>query len=111
MDLTGREKRALRSLAGRRRSEGKLRIMNLGYIDPPDGFMQELDTSLRSHELVNVRLAAVGKKAEAKELGASLATHMDAELVQTMGHTVLLFRPGKGAKSKIDLKTLVTPDG
>ena len=47
--------------------------------------------SLASHELVQLRLG-VEKKNEAKQLGLQLAEQTQSDVVQILGHTILLFR-------------------
>jgi RNA-binding protein len=59
------------------------------------GVVDELDSQLRRHRLVKVRVqrGAVGEGREAKDAQArELADRLDAELVERRGHTVLLYR-------------------
>lgn len=47
------------------------------------------------------------KKKEAKAVGTVMARSAGAELVQVIGHTYLLFKPGN--PPKIDLEALAAP--
>lgn len=105
--VTGAMRRALRRLAGKLKAEDGLTQHNLAGRDTADteeeaqalefdpAWMERLDFLLWQKELVNVRLnSAVGKKKLARVLGERLAKAHNAHLAQTVGHTVLLYRPG-----------------
>jgi pyrimidine deaminase RibD-like protein/RNA-binding protein YhbY len=69
-------------------------------------WMEHLDGLLWKQELVLVRLnQAVAKKRYVKQLGDRIAQQLQAHVVQTSGHTVLLYRPGK--PPVLDLESLV----
>jgi RNA-binding protein YhbY len=53
---------------------------------------------------VNVRVLFAQKKKEAKAVGTVMARCAEAELVQVIGHTYLLYKPG--SPPKIDLNLL-----
>lgn len=110
--ITGAMRAALRSLAGRLKTENKsveqawpskgpsvegvedltTAISNL-YLDP--SWLENIDSLLWSKELVLLRLNnAVKKKRGTKLLGNRIATELDAHVAQVVGHTVLLYRPG-----------------
>lgn len=105
--VTGAMRRALRRMAGKLKAEDGLTQINLTGRDKVSteeeadalefdpAWMERLDFLLWQKELVNVRLSgAVNKKKLAKRLGERLAEAHSAHLAQTVGHTVLLYRPG-----------------
>lgn len=47
---------------------------------------------LAKHELLKVKVREAGKRRRAERLGIALAAHVDAQLAQSIGHTVLLYR-------------------
>ena len=51
------------------------------------------------------------KKKEAKAVGTRMAAKVQAELVQVIGHTYLLYRPGKPPKINLEALTAPTPEG
>jgi pyrimidine deaminase RibD-like protein/RNA-binding protein YhbY len=59
-------------------------------------WMEQLDALLWEHELVLVRLkSAVSKRKMARLLGERIGNELDAHVAQVVGHTCLLYRPGK----------------
>ncbi|KAG5191507.1 hypothetical protein JKP88DRAFT_231177 [Tribonema minus] len=90
--LSGKEKRALRALAGALKAESRLCTLQLGASLASAAFVAQLRDSLRAFELVNVRSRTLAKKAECKELASSLAAETESEIVQVVGHTILLYR-------------------
>lgn len=55
MDLTGKQKSQLRSIAGRREMEKKLATLLVGVGGLSENFLAQLDQSLTAHELVKVQ--------------------------------------------------------
>lgn len=86
MDLKPAQKRYLRGLAHPLRA-----VLQSGAKGVTPAFLSELGVALDQHELIKVKLAAAdrGERAALVEqvLGAS-----GASLVQSIGHTVVLFR-------------------
>jgi RNA-binding protein len=84
----------------RLRAEGQ-RIdatVNLGRGGLTDGVVEELDSQLKRHHLVKVRVqrGALGSDPAAKDAQAEeLAQRLGAEMVERRGHTVLLYRKGR----------------
>lgn len=109
--ITGKKRRALRSIAGRQKSAGA--IQQIGWPkddatteeDDTSGavaeqiplghrFLERVDRSLWDHEIVLLRLNnAVQKKKGAKVLGGRIAETLNAHVAQVIGHTALLYRP------------------
>ena len=88
--LTGAQRRYLRAYAGRLTSE-KLLPRAL-VLDPAAGSLGEIEDALSTRELVRCKLGAAKKKAEARSMATELATRLDAEVAQVIGHTCLLYR-------------------
>lgn len=118
--INGSKRRALRALSNRKKSEGTLAEMSwTGRAAPrsesaevrdsesdlvlqPE-WMEALDDILWKEELICIRLnKAVKKKKEAKVLGTRIAAELTAHVAQTVGHTVLLYRPGIPATLDLD---------
>ncbi|KAL7530506.1 hypothetical protein ACHAWF_003401 [Thalassiosira exigua] len=110
--VTGKKRRALRSLAGRQKASGEIRQVewpkndSITDDDKADGefaknvpishrFLEVVDRHLWESELVLLRLnRAVKKKKGAKILGERIASELNAHVAQAIGHTALLYRPG-----------------
>ena len=115
--IDGKRRRALRSIAGRLKKDGKLQqiewwgsssstpvskdddndtddddIANRVPID--HRFLEAIDGLLWDREIVLLRLNnVVRKKRGAKILSGRVAEVLDARVVQVIGHTALLYRP------------------
>ena len=73
-----------------------------------DGTVRRL---VLKQEVVNVRLnKAVGKKKLANQLGNRIAKELNAHVAQTVGHTVLLYRPGVPPVLDLEQMSAVTRD-
>ena len=121
--VTGAMRRALRAAANRGKQDGSLAEVSWGTsgvnINTTDDlldaisrlplkaeWMEHVDAVLWQHELVLLRLnSAVGKRKGAKLLGERIAKELQAHVAQTVGHTVLLYRPG--IPPVIDLEQMV----
>jgi pyrimidine deaminase RibD-like protein/RNA-binding protein YhbY len=115
--MNGVKRSVVRSLAGRMKNAGTLQQVNWGGEKASDednvdelplgaNWMEQVDSLLWDHEMVNLRLSrAVGKKKLAKQLGERIAAELNAHVAQTVGHTVLLYRPGM--PPVLDLEALV----
>eukprot|EP00929_Paragymnodinium_shiwhaense_P080786 TRINITY_DN42150_c0_g1_i1.p1 TRINITY_DN42150_c0_g1~~TRINITY_DN42150_c0_g1_i1.p1 ORF type:complete len:285 (+),score=60.56 TRINITY_DN42150_c0_g1_i1:73-927(+) len=104
VSLPGREQAALRRLAGRRKKNGMMTTINADapWRHPKD-FLDAVSNALAEEELVLLRTEEATKKG-ARKLGAHLAQMNDAALVQTLGKTILLYKPSPA--QKIDLASL-----
>lgn len=105
--VTGAMRRALRSYAGRKKSDGTMSQVNwtnksnasnedeVSELILEAEWMERLDDELWKEEVVNLRLnKAVGKKKLANLLGHRIAKELNAHVAQSVGHTVLIYRPG-----------------
>ena len=85
--LTGKDKRALRAQGNRLKTE-----LWIGKEGISDGTLKTLDNSFNTKELVKIKLqeSCPLDKSEAADI---LARKSNAELVQIIGSTILLYRP------------------
>ena len=60
----------------------------------------ELDRALSDHELIKVKLA-VGDRLAKKTISDELCQKYNAELVQSIGHILLLYRKAKSPNPKL----------
>jgi RNA-binding protein len=86
-ELDGRQRRHLRALAHHQKA-----IVQIGGQGLTPGVVQALDAALGRHELVKVRVASEAPLPLA-QLGAELAAQTRSALAQTLGRTLLLYRP------------------
>lgn len=127
--MKGSHRSALRSLAGRRKSDGTIPQLSIASsdrdssivkqednediqeglvksIDLKPGWLEEADSKLWRDEILLLRLGgAVSKKKAAKILGERIASELEATVVQVLGHTVLLYRPG--SPPVLDLEQMI----
>ncbi|MEL6348155.1 MAG: ribosome assembly RNA-binding protein YhbY [Myxococcota bacterium] len=87
LELTGRQKRHLRGLAHHLKP-----IVIIGADRVTDGVVRKVDAELNNHELIKVRLTDADKD-EVREAQSTLCNHTQAAHVQTIGHTLILYRP------------------
>lgn len=83
--LTGRQRKALRGLA-----HGFEPLVHVGAAGITDAVLEAVDTALREHELIKVRLHAPEAK---HDDAAALAAGTGASLCGLIGHVVILYRP------------------
>ena len=74
-------------------------LVHVGHQGLTDPLFQTLDDALRTRELVKVALAKT-TDVSAKDAAHRLAERMGAEVVQTIGRTVTLFRENPDVKRK-----------
>lgn len=86
-ELSGKQRRHLRSLANRLKA-----TVHVGREGISDGLLASLEAEFAHRELVKI---SVNPNAEpgARELAAELARAANAHWVQTLGRTVVLYRP------------------
>jgi len=60
----------------------------------------EIDRALNDHELIKVKLA-VGDRAAKKSVSEGVCTTHGAELIQSIGHMLLIFRAAKKPNPKL----------
>jgi RNA-binding protein len=86
-ELDGRQRRHLRALAHHQKA-----IVQIGGQGLTPGVVQAVDAALTQHELVKVKVAG-DVPTELAELGPELAEKTRSALAQTIGRTLLLYRP------------------
>jgi RNA-binding protein len=85
--LDGRQRRHLRALGHHKKP-----VVQVGVHGLTDGVVQAVNQALTQHELVKVRVAG-DAPTPPEELGPELARGTGSELAQTIGRTLLLYRP------------------
>ncbi len=86
-ELDGRQRRHLRALGHHKKP-----VVQIGGDGLTPGLVQAVEQALLTHELVKIRVAGDAPLPLA-ELGAELAQGTRAALAQTIGRTLLLYRP------------------
>jgi RNA-binding protein len=87
--LTGKQRRYLRGLGHHLDP-----VVHVGKEGLSEGVAQACDAALEQHELVKVRVgeAADPSRHGRRDLAGALAETVNAELVQVLGRTLLLYR-------------------
>jgi RNA-binding protein YhbY len=114
-DLSGQDRRALRSEAGKREAAGMLSYLQLPtHVTRDPGYKaaaSELHRILGTDELVRVRTGQKKKKF-AREVGDSLAAMVGGAVCQTIGHTVLVYKEApSNRKLRTGLSRIKLPSG
>jgi len=100
MSLTSQQVRALRAESHRLNLKP---VVMIGQHGLSESVLIELEQTLAHHELIKVRVSAQDK-AEKKELNAEICEKLKADLIQSIGHVIVIFR--KKPKSQKYLKIL-----
>lgn len=87
MNLTGKQRRFLRA-----QGHALKPLVWIGKQGIADNVLAQLDSALTSRELVKVKLLESGPLSTG-ECAAELAQATGAAVAQTLGHTILLYRP------------------
>lgn len=87
--LNGKQRQYLKGLA--HRLEPVLQIGNAG-LSP--ALLKELDQALTHHELLKLRLPAL-ERAQRMEMANTVAREMRADVVQSVGRVLTLYRTGE----------------
>jgi len=86
MELTGKQRRHLRSIGAKLSP-----IVTIGQKSLSDAVLAEVNYALDQNELIKLKLVSAEGKVR-KELAAELAEVVKAHLVQVLGKSVLLYR-------------------
>lgn len=86
MNLKPAQKRYLRGQAHHIKP-----VLQSGAKGVTDAFIAEVGVALDQHELIKLKLAATDRE-ERAEMIAQITSATGASLVQTIGHTAILFR-------------------
>lgn len=100
--LTGKHRRILRAIANRMKSNNEMSTLQYsGKTEQDDGaFIENLKSILIAHELVAIK-TKVEKRKLAKAIGEKLAVETDSNLVQVVGHTILLYQASPYSTSEV----------
>ncbi|MBQ9327466.1 MAG: ribosome assembly RNA-binding protein YhbY [Solobacterium sp.] len=85
--LTGKQKRYLRSLAATENA-----MFQIGKDALSDNLIRTVGQSFNTHELVKVKVLKTCP-VDPKELAFDLSMNTGSEIVQIIGHTIVLYRP------------------
>lgn len=94
--LKGKQKRYLRSMAMTMEP-----IQQIGKDGIGDNLIKQLDETIEARELIKVKILKNSAE-EVHDAGDRLADALKADLVQTIGHCIVLYRKSKD-KPKIEL--------
>lgn len=76
--------------------------VQIGQKGITDAILKEVQATLAAHELVKVRLRC-DDQLEFQNLKGDLEEATDAATVQTIGHTLVIYKPGEETKIKLPL--------
>lgn len=85
--LDGRQRRHLRALGHHRKP-----VVQIGAQGLTPGVLHAVDEALERHELVKIRVAS-DSPAPVDEIGSEIAAGTRSVLAQTIGRTLLFYRP------------------
>jgi RNA-binding protein len=96
MPLTTAQNRALKKLAHDLKP-----VVIVGQHGLSENVLNEIDTTLDTHELIKVKLAGADKQ-DRKVLSSDIMERLSAELVQIIGRVAIFYRPNpKKKKNRI----------
>lgn len=87
MNLSSKQKKHLRGLAHSLKP-----IVTVGNKGITEGVIAELNESLTKHELLKLKISAPDKQ-QLKEMLNEITLQSGCEVVQTIGHIAVLYRP------------------
>jgi len=91
MPLSQKQKRHLKQLA-----HDKKPVVIVGGAGLTENVLNEIDSSIAHHELIKVRLNVSERDAK-QEMAQHIASSLKAELIQTIGHIAIFYRPAERA--------------
>ena len=94
MSLTSQQTRALRAESHRLKLKP---VVMIGQHGLSDNVMEELHQALHHHELLKVRVPAL-ERADKQALIERICSELEAELVQNIGHVIVLFKTNPDKK-------------
>ena len=95
MAVNDKQKRYLRGLAHPLKP-----VVMVGNKGLTDTVLAEVDNALNYHELIKVKVSGA-EKADRLEVMNSIASTARADLVASIGHVAVFYRPAKEAKIKL----------
>ncbi len=85
--LSGKQKRFLRALASNEQA-----MFQIGKEALSDNLIRAVGSAFNTHELIKVKVLKTCPT-DTRELAFDLAMNTGSEIVQIIGHTVVLYRP------------------
>ncbi len=95
MSITAAEKKSFRQIAHHLDA-----VVIVGDQGVTEGVLAEAHRALKDHELIKVKLAISDRSARS-EAGRTLAEQCSAEIVQSIGKIIVLFRANPEANPKL----------
>lgn len=92
MPLTTAQNRTLKKLAHDLKP-----VVIVGQHGLTEGVLNEIDTTLNTHELIKVKLAGADKE-DRIELSSNIVEKLSAELIQIIGRVAIFYRPNPKKK-------------
>jgi len=89
MSLPSRDRRALRRIAHHLDP-----VVTIGDAGLSEGVLKETERALEDHELIKIRLPGAGRE-DRQALAEAICAACKAELVQSIGRIVVLYRPAQ----------------
>jgi RNA-binding protein len=97
MPITERQRRHLRGLAHHLKP-----VVIIGQAGVSQAVLDEIGSSLDSHELIKVKVNAADREERERMIG-ELAERTQAQVIHTIGHVVVLFRASPKKKQPLTL--------
>ena len=66
-------------------------VVIIGQKGMSDNLQREIDAALSHHELIKLRIPALDKPGK-RELGLQICAHHEAQLVQSIGNVIVIYR-------------------
>ncbi len=88
MDLSGGQIKQLRSMGHKLNLKP---VVIIGQNGLSDNLRNEIDIALGHHELIKLRIPALGKAGK-RELAAEICAKHQAQLVEAIGNVIVLYR-------------------
>ncbi len=99
--LNGFQKKYLKGLA-----HGLKPVVFIGQAGLTDAVIDNADAALKKHELIKVKFIAFKEKSRKNDLMAAFCRRTAAELVGSIGHMAIFFRPSReNGKNRVVLPT------
>lgn len=95
MALTPRQKKHLRGLAHKLKP-----VVMIGNAGVTENIIQEIDNNLSHHELIKVRISGM-ERADRTKTATELCKKTSSNLVSTIGHIAIFFRPALNPQIKL----------
>jgi RNA-binding protein len=95
MPLTSKQKRHLRSLSHKLKP-----IVMVGNAGVTENIISEIDLGLAHHELIKIRISGM-ERDQRSTAATNLCRRTSSELVNTIGHIAVLYRPAETPQIKL----------